>query len=61
MNIVSLFATPVVLLELPDAPALNAELKATIEAHAKAHPGTQHSNLGGWQESRRCLGPGGAR
>ena len=49
MNIVSLFATPVVLSDLPDAAALNTELSAAIEARAKSHPGTQHSNLGGWQ------------
>ena len=48
-EIASLFATPVVLSDVPDAAALNTELRAAIEKHQKAHPGTQHSNLGGWQ------------
>jgi uncharacterized protein (TIGR02466 family) len=44
-----LFATPVVHFDVPDAAALNAELKEAIARQQKAHPGTQHSNLGGWQ------------
>ncbi len=48
-EIASLFATPIVLSDVPDAAALNTELRAAIEKHQKAHPGTQHSNLGGWQ------------
>ena len=46
---VPMFATPCVTADLPDAPALNAELRKTIGEREKSHPGTQHSNLGGWQ------------
>ena len=45
----TLFATPILLSDLPDAAALNAYLRAVITKHEVAHPGTQHSNLGGWQ------------
>ena len=48
-QVVPLFSTPVVLLDVPDAAALSAELRQTIVAREKSHPGTQHSNLGGWQ------------
>ncbi len=48
-EITSLFATPIVLSDLPDSAALNTELRTTIHQHQKTHPGTQHSNLGGWQ------------
>jgi uncharacterized protein (TIGR02466 family) len=44
-----LFATPVVLLDVPDGQTLNAELRKTITDHEKKFPGSQHSNLGGWQ------------
>ena len=48
---VPLFATPIVLSDVPDAAALNAELRKVIGQRQKAHPGTQHSNLGGWQST----------
>jgi uncharacterized protein (TIGR02466 family) len=50
-EVTTLFGTPVVLFDLPDAPALNAELRTVIIERQKTHPGTQHSNLGGWQSS----------
>ena len=50
-EIVPLFSTPVVISEVPDAAALNVELRKVIEQRHKTHPGTQHSNLGGWQSS----------
>ena len=50
-DIAALFPTPVVTMELPDAAALNAELRAVIAARQKSHASTQHSNLGGWQSS----------
>jgi hypothetical protein len=50
-EIVSLFATPLVILNVPDAAALNVELRQIIEQREKSHPSTQHSNLGGWQSS----------
>ena len=49
LQIVPLFATPIVLVDLPDAAQLNAELSRGIMAREKSHPGTEHSNLGGWQ------------
>ena len=51
MNVNILFGTPIIVVELPDAAALNAALSATIFEREKTHPGTQHSNLGGWQSS----------
>jgi uncharacterized protein (TIGR02466 family) len=50
-EIVPLFATPIVLSDLPDGPALCVELRKVIEQREKTHPGTQHSNLGGWQST----------
>src|SRR5207302_5541450 len=50
-EIVPLFATPLVILDVPDAPALNAELRQIIQQREKSHPSTQKSNLGGWQSS----------
>ena len=49
MNVAILFGTPIVIDDLADAGALNAALSTTIFAREKSHPGTQHSNLGGWQ------------
>src|SRR6201999_115506 len=49
MNTNILFGTPIVISDLPDAATLNAALGTTIFAREKSHPGTQHSNLGGWQ------------
>ena len=51
VEVAPLFATPVAVVDVPDAAALNAELKRAILAQEKASPGTQHSNLGGWQSS----------
>ncbi len=51
VQIRQLFPTPVALLQLPDAERLNADLKRIILAQEQAQPGTQHSNLGGWQSS----------
>ena len=46
-----IFATPVAILMLPDAAAVNEALKATILDREQSHPSTSHSNLGGWQSS----------
>ena len=46
-----LFPTPVAIARLPDADALNAALSAVILEREAKDPGTQHSNLGGWQSS----------
>jgi uncharacterized protein (TIGR02466 family) len=50
-EIIPLFSTPVVISDLPDAAALSAELRKVIAERQKNHPGTQHSNLGGWQST----------
>ena len=50
-EIVPLFVTPVVLVDVPDAAALNADLRKVIEQREKSHPGTQASNMGGYQSS----------
>ena len=48
-QILTLFSTPIALVDVADGAALCAELRATIHEQEKKHPGTQHSNLGGWQ------------
>jgi uncharacterized protein (TIGR02466 family) len=50
-EIVPLFATPLVVFDVPDAITLNVELRGVIEQRQKSHPSTQKSNLGGWQSS----------
>ena len=45
----AIFSTPVIECPLPNADALNAELKRVILEREKGDKGTQHSNLGGWQ------------
>jgi hypothetical protein len=50
-EIVPLFATPLVLFEVPEAAALNVDLRRVIEQREQSQPTTQHSNLGGWQSS----------
>ncbi|NQW54575.1 MAG: 2OG-Fe(II) oxygenase [Rhodospirillales bacterium] len=51
LEIVPLFATPLVVHDVPDAAALNADLRRVIEEREKSHPGTQASNEGGWQST----------
>ena len=48
-SIRGVFSTPVIECMLPDADALNTELKRVILEREKSDNGTQHSNLGGWQ------------
>jgi len=50
-EVATLFATPIVFSDVPDGATLNVELRKVIEQRAQAHPGTQHSNLGGWQST----------
>lgn len=50
-QVVPIFATPLVMYEVPDAEALNVELRRAIDERERAHPTTQKSNLGGWQSS----------
>jgi uncharacterized protein (TIGR02466 family) len=50
-EIVSLFATPLVIFDVPDAPALNKELRGVIAEREKSQSSKQKSNIGGWQSS----------
>jgi hypothetical protein len=50
-EVVPLFATPLVVFDVPDAAALNGELRRVIEERQKTHPTTRKSNMGGWQSS----------
>jgi uncharacterized protein (TIGR02466 family) len=56
----SYFATPVVVATLPDAEALNLELRRIILERERQEEGVQHSNLGGWQSSWDFEAWGGA-
>ena len=51
LEIVPLFATPLVVHDVPDAAALNVDLRRVIEEREKSHPGKQASNEGGWQST----------
>jgi uncharacterized protein (TIGR02466 family) len=51
LTLVKLFPTPLVIATMPDAEALNAELKAIILAREAASESVQRSNQGGWQSS----------
>jgi uncharacterized protein (TIGR02466 family) len=51
LTLLSLFSTPLVVATLPDADALNAELKRIILAREAASESVQRSNHGGWQSS----------
>jgi len=50
-EIVPLFPTPLVTYNVPEAVALNADLRRVIEQREQSQPSTQHSNQGGWQSS----------
>lgn len=50
-QVVPLFATPLVVFDVPDAQSLNGDLRRAIEEREKSHPTTQKSNLGGWQST----------
>src|SRR4029453_3683277 len=50
-EVVPLFATPLVVFDVPDAATLNVELRRVIVEREKSHPTTQKSNIGGWQSS----------
>ena len=48
---IDLFPTPLVIATMPDADALNLELKRIILARAAATESVQRSNQGGWQST----------
>ena len=43
-EIVPLFVTPVILVDVPDAAALNADLRNVIEQREKSHPGGKRTS-----------------
>jgi uncharacterized protein (TIGR02466 family) len=51
LTLVNLFPTPLVVATMPDAEALNVELKRIILAREAASESVQRSNHGGWQSS----------
>jgi uncharacterized protein (TIGR02466 family) len=51
-KLMRLFATPVIVDELDDAPALNSELEQAILAQQSGDEGLKLSNRGGWQSKR---------
>ena len=50
-EVLKLFSTPVVVARMSGAELINRDLKRIILEHAAREPGTQHSNLGGWQST----------
>ena len=50
-EVVPLFATPLVVFDVPEAATLNVELRRVIGERMQAHPSTHKSNMGGWQSS----------
>ena len=51
LTLLHLFPTPLVVATMPDAEALNAELKRIILAREAATESVQRSNQGGWQST----------
>lgn len=56
----SYFATPVAVVQLPDAAELNAEIREAVLLREEKTAGVQHSNLGGWQSDHEFASWGGA-
>jgi uncharacterized protein (TIGR02466 family) len=50
-----LFGTPVMEFLWPDATELNPMLRKSILEHARANPGTQQTNVGGWHSENGKL------
>ena len=55
----SLFETPVIVDQMPDAVETNRQLKAVILARREADKGIQVSNIGGWHSDTEMLKWGG--
>ena len=56
---VAIFPTPVYVTTIPDAAALNGDLRGTIAAHRRSASGVSKSNIGGWQSDIDMLAWGG--
>lgn len=54
-----LFSTPLIELDLANAPALNRALTETIAARRAAHAGISRSNVGGWHSDTEMAQWGG--
>jgi len=50
-EIAPLFATPLIIFDVPRAAEMNRELRLIIERREREQPSTQHSNQGGWQST----------
>lgn len=48
---IALFPTPILLVEIPDAARINAELSKILLAREKSQPSKSHSTTGGWQST----------
>src|ERR1700751_3589491 len=51
----SLFASPLLTHRWADGPELNAQLRDSILQHARRHPGTELTNVGGWHSEPGTL------
>ena len=51
LTVLKLFPTPVLIATMPDAEALNAELRSIILAREQVSESVERSNRGGWQSS----------
>jgi uncharacterized protein (TIGR02466 family) len=51
LTLLNLFSTPLVIATMPDAAALNTELKALILAREASSASVERSNHGGWQST----------
>lgn len=60
VEVLRLFPTPVVVATIPNAEALNAELKRIVLARESASASVERSNRGGWQSSSDMHEWGGA-
>lgn len=58
-QVVAMFATPVYVVGMPDAVAMNRELLERIVQHRDDAAGVSKSNLGGWQSDIDMLSWGG--
>ncbi len=54
------FATPVAVIQLPDAEEINAEIRDAVLDREEQNSGVQHSNLGGWQSDHEFPSWGGS-
>ena len=59
MQVVNLFETPLIVAQLPNAPALNAALKTAILDRRAGDVGVRKSNWGGWQSDTQMIAWGG--